>query len=483
MIFTELLRCGEIGTQAIRSFHAHHNHSLHIFAGPEDVQYIPQNPNNIVHVIDPNSDIYQAFRSGHKGTALLWATIFTTFQTDAFVHFDSDVYFCGNVVDDILKELESHDIVGSFRPYKLNPNSREDVRSYPDAVQTYCFGFKTRFLTEKNLSVLQPMVQGLSWKHPVIDFFDPVTFHMLENGATLGYLDPSVIGGVAFDGTRKNGVALNTDFDVGKKIIHFAGVGSGKNFAAMMARNERISVPSSYVQFGLTRYDAYSRIFFGKGVLATCSLDISAMWKHIRESCPFGIFYINLDERRDRRECVEKQLNALGMPYERFPAIKHRKGLIGCVRSHIQCLTLAKERNMPSVLIVEDDAEFLDIQACKSAPLCDVAVLGGVYSSTGKRLSDKFITGITAQTTVAYICHAHYYDTLIANFEESCKLLEQTNIGDSYALDQYWKRLQAKDNWVFAYPILVKQRPDFSNIENKQVNYDSAYLRSVQLNS
>jgi hypothetical protein len=198
-------------------------------------------------------------------------------------------------------------------------------------------------------------------------------------------------------------------------------------------------------------------------------------------------FYINLDSRPDRRRSTEAGLVGVPASMERFSAIRHSNGAVGCTRSHIACLQLARQRNYPCVLIVEDDMTVVDVRALASSldaiPQCDVAVLGGVYSAAGKRVTDAFITGITSQTTVAYICYRHYYDTLIANFEESCKLLEQTNVGDSYALDQYWKRLQSKDAWVFAYPILIKQRPDYSDIERKQVNYDAAYNRMVQLNS
>ena len=103
------------------------------------------------------------------------------------------------------------------------------------------------------------------------------------------------------------------------------------------------------------------------------------------------IYYINLDKRTDRRDFAETQLSALGIPYERFPAIlanredllntdgkyhefylrciphiketiksgngfNNMRGIIGC---NISTTLLFKEiinRNFDSnILIIEDD--------------------------------------------------------------------------------------------------------------------------------
>ena len=42
------------------------------------------------------------------------------------------------------------------------------------------------------------------------------------------------------------------------------------------------------------------------------------------------IIYINLDKRIDRREHMERQLEKFGLTAERFSAIKHEEGIVGC---------------------------------------------------------------------------------------------------------------------------------------------------------
>ena len=44
----------------------------------------------------------------------------------------------------------------------------------------------------------------------------------------------------------------------------------------------------------------------------------------------------------------------------RFNAIKDTIGLIGCVKSHIKCIEIAKKKRWPFVCIFEDDLIFID---------------------------------------------------------------------------------------------------------------------------
>ena len=190
-------------------------------------------------------------------------------------------------------------------------------------------------------------------------------------------------------------------------------------------------------------------------------------------------FYINLDSREDRRTAVEKELSDVGFPHERFPAITYDPPQVGCSMSHLRCLELAKERNLPSVLIVEDDlvwtkksheirAAFESLEHIEY----NVAVLapGFTDGSEAIRVNEMFVTG-TCQTAAAYICRQEYYDTLIENFKESIELFKAGKGYHEYAIDQHWKRLQTK-GWVFAYPILGKQRPGYSDICREEKTYE-----------
>ena len=72
------------------------------------------------------------------------------------------------------------------------------------------------------------------------------------------------------------------------------------------------------------------------------------------------IIYINLDHRTDRKKEIENELEKFNLKnYERFPAIKHINGAIGCSKSHLEIIKNAKQQGYKNILVLEDDFEFL----------------------------------------------------------------------------------------------------------------------------
>ena len=193
------------------------------------------------------------------------------------------------------------------------------------------------------------------------------------------------------------------------------------------------------------------------------------------------VFYINLDHRTDRKEEIEKELVELGLPFERFSAIRHSIGAVGCSKSHMAILKIAKERKYPRVLILEDDFTFvvhrdtmerIVSQVRDGHQPYDVCMIS--YNSIeSKQLPEPYWRKIIdAQTTSGYIIQDHYYDTLINVIEPSIPLLEQTREQYNYAIDVVMKKLQRVDKWYQTTERIGKQRESFSDIENRQVNYN-----------
>jgi GR25 family glycosyltransferase involved in LPS biosynthesis len=100
------------------------------------------------------------------------------------------------------------------------------------------------------------------------------------------------------------------------------------------------------------------------------------------------IFIINLDYREDRRMSAKKQVEKLiegtNLSYEFFITSKpleiptdylveppawfksgnfdeYRRGSYGCMQSHIKILEISKERGYKTVMILEDDIEFSNV--------------------------------------------------------------------------------------------------------------------------
>ena len=191
-------------------------------------------------------------------------------------------------------------------------------------------------------------------------------------------------------------------------------------------------------------------------------------------------YYINLEHRKDRNQEAITELQKIGITNpNRFNAIKHDKGAIGCSMSHLEVLKIAKKNNWDYVTIFEDDVLFLNPEETltkldeivNSNIEWDVIILGGNNFKPYETINDNFIRVKNCQCSTAYIVKKSYYDTLINHWLEGLKKLIQTNDTPKYALDQYWKILQKKDNFILITPVEVAQRESYSDIEKKNVNY------------
>lgn len=211
-----------------------------------------------------------------------------------------------------------------------------------------------------------------------------------------------------------------------------------------------------------------------------------------------SIIYINLDTRPDRNVQTIQELLQISPAenIERFPAINHSIAELGCTLSHIQCLEIAKERKYPFVFICEDDIQFLNPQLIQEnlqkfweqppADGWDVLILGGNNFQPYETFSDYAIHIHFCATTTGYIVAQHYYDILLENFKQSAQLLEtDTTQASSYAIDVLWRKLQKpKDSrWYMLVPATVSQRPTYSDIMKKIVDYSEWMLNVNKIHS
>jgi len=189
------------------------------------------------------------------------------------------------------------------------------------------------------------------------------------------------------------------------------------------------------------------------------------------------IVYINLSHREDRKQQILSEFSRVGVPkhlIERFDAIKHERGAIGCTMSHIAVLKMAIQQGWQNYIVLEDDIQWNNFEnGYSTLSQCydkyDVVILGGSHP----RFQDNKL--VYCQTTTGYVVNKHYYTKLLANFEEGLSgLLLSGNI-PQFAIDIYWNRLIQSDNWGIIRPSLVVQRPGYSDIEKRHVDYLSVF--------
>jgi len=206
-----------------------------------------------------------------------------------------------------------------------------------------------------------------------------------------------------------------------------------------------------------------------------------------------GIMFINLIDRTDRLKKILEECNKVEIPLEmihRIEAVLDKTcGHLGCSKSHIKALEYAKDMKWDRFLILEDDFIF---------KLSKDEVLG-ILSKFSKKYENKWdvfmfsthwvkkidtdIESIKkikyGTTTAGYLVNSTYTDTLLNNFTNGMKKLEDeveqfkiTNPNEKkfttyYALDQFWFSLQSKDNFYISEPTIGSQSGIWSSIMAK----------------
>jgi GR25 family glycosyltransferase involved in LPS biosynthesis len=215
------------------------------------------------------------------------------------------------------------------------------------------------------------------------------------------------------------------------------------------------------------------------------------------------IFYINLDNREDRKNNIEYQLNKLKVKAERIPgiiitseqaleynnnkeldehSIKLAPARIGCSLSHIEAIKKAKEEKADNVLIFEDDAFILEenLQAVKEAlkeleylPRWDMLFLGANVLSPIYQISPHIGKLTGAYCAHAYAINSHFYDHLLEfNFKHF-------RVIDEYIFNEM---RNPKHNIYTILPISAIQYSSFSTIEGKEVCYKDVLIDSYKNN-
>ena len=197
-------------------------------------------------------------------------------------------------------------------------------------------------------------------------------------------------------------------------------------------------------------------------------------------------FYINLKKRKDKNKHSIKELKRFGINSpNRFEAIKHEIGIVGCVKSHIKCIELAKEREYPFVCIFEDDVIFRNIGKCRDMINkyidydYDVLYIGcRVLNNKYEFITNDLIRINSAYCNHAYIVKSHYYDTILKNFYEGMNLKIQAGVdantkrqSEEYNNDVYLNSLQKIDKWYSFYPHFASQKNGYSDNFNTEINF------------
>ena len=182
------------------------------------------------------------------------------------------------------------------------------------------------------------------------------------------------------------------------------------------------------------------------------------------------VVVINLDRRTDRMEKLGAQLDELGIQYERFSAIDGKaKGIEPMEAGKLSHLKVIQELNGEKVLILEDDAHFVDgfqerfDTEMDSLPAdWDVFYLGvSLPKYTGKLVpvNKNWTRQVMSNGMQAYCINPAKADYFAKEVQEY----------EGY-IDVCFRILADRTNAYVLQPNLVTQFPSYSDLRLEEVN-------------
>lgn len=196
-----------------------------------------------------------------------------------------------------------------------------------------------------------------------------------------------------------------------------------------------------------------------------------------------NIYCINLDKRSDRWEECLAQFEKHNLTVERFSGIdgsmienntKLADGELGVLKTHIELIKDAKEKGYKSILILEDDVEFIDNLNEKFFSIKNqipndwiMLYLGGNHVGGCLQISQNIYKLIHSYAIHAFAINSELFDLIINGLPKYKK-----------PVDVFYAELQPLFPSYVIRPHLAWQRVSFSDIQGGIMNYD--FLKDIK---
>jgi GR25 family glycosyltransferase involved in LPS biosynthesis len=187
-------------------------------------------------------------------------------------------------------------------------------------------------------------------------------------------------------------------------------------------------------------------------------------------------YYINLASRKDREQEFKTECKTIGIPPEKLikidASVDKLSPFQACTRSHIRALQKSLASNDRWCIIFEDDfklnmkidkAKYLISKFFQDFPGANVLMLE-INPLVIHRTHSTGIYQVEKGLAMAgYMVRGEYIPKMLRCLQESYRTRQPFDVGIF--------KLQAKDHWYALQPAMGIQRPSYSDIERRNVNY------------
>lgn len=185
---------------------------------------------------------------------------------------------------------------------------------------------------------------------------------------------------------------------------------------------------------------------------------------------------INLEHDVERKKSIEREFENTNIKLKFFNAIKHDVGWIGCLKSHLEIILMAKSNNFPMILVVEDDAYIENFQYFnKNFPIILEYLKknqdkwnvfhGGPNINKHSTINNIYIKNpllfdlSKCSLTTFIIYNSNIYDFFLKFLSK-----EERKLKNSHKIDML---IYNNLNCITTYPCLIWQKEFISNISGK----------------
>jgi len=185
----------------------------------------------------------------------------------------------------------------------------------------------------------------------------------------------------------------------------------------------------------------------------------------------FGeIYCVNTLEREDRNEYMRELFMRNNLKVNFYRTHRMEDGAKGCREAHIGVLKEARERDLPMVLIMEDDVDIIgDLRDVRLPAEWDMFYLGGNWVDILDKTESDDYCRVRSWSTYAYAVHRRFYDTLIDGLTNTEKEIDR----------YYLENVHPNGKVYMSKPqrVVPSERFEESDIMGKKMDY--GFLRDM----
>lgn len=275
---------------------------------------------------------------------------------------------------------------------------------------------------------------------------------------------------------KRSHIKSKMDFTIGEQLITYPYIYNNKK----LYFNDNVVYHNNiYKYFILGNYvvilkDSKNKIIGKEKYLYKYYNKLVYNFDIINRNSKYNLYIINLKHRTDKKDFIlnNEQYNKFNLNF--FYAIKNNVGYIGCYISHLLLIRYAKIKNLPYIIIVEDDNIFKDdIDLISILDTLMQNKSWNCFNGSPNIISNNF----KFENGLYHINGAFSNNFMIYRQSVYDKILNKHNYKLKVPVDVFISNKFTQSTILVNNKYITSQKSSFSDISGCDVDYSSIYSK------